>query len=76
VSALDRIADAAAALDPRWTLLGLLIILDGWSLGHVWLSSVARREKALWTGILVLCPIIGCLFWFVFGPKHLPPERS
>lgn len=71
---LDRLADAAARIDPRWTLLAALVVLDGWALGHVWSSGARRREKVLWTGVLVLCPIIGCLFWFVFGPKRRPRE--
>lgn len=76
MSALDRLADAVATIDPRWTLLALLVVLDGWALGHVWLSRERRREKVLWTGVLLLCPIIGCLFWFVFGPKRHPREHG
>jgi hypothetical protein len=32
-------------------------------------SNGSRREKVLWSVIVLLCPIIGCLFWFSLGPK-------
>jgi len=66
---MNALADAVASIDPRITLGVLLGLLDSWSIGEVWLSKAARRDKWLWTGIVLVCPIIGCLFWFVLGPK-------
>ncbi|MFV1986526.1 MAG: PLD nuclease N-terminal domain-containing protein [Gemmatimonadota bacterium] len=66
---MTEILRFAASIDQRIVLLLLLIALDGWSIGEVWLSPSTRRDKWLWTGIIIVCPIIGCLFWFVLGPK-------
>ncbi len=66
---MNAVLDAVAAIDTRWILVGLLAALDLWSASLVWLSKVPRREKVLWTGVIVACPIVGCLFWFVLGPK-------
>lgn len=70
---MSELADAAARLDQRWVLVVLLAALDIWSITLVVLSSASRREKLLWSGVVLLCPIVGCLFWFVLGPK---PQRS
>lgn len=66
---MNALADAAATLDPRWVLIGLLGALDLWAIGEVWLSRATTRDKLLWSGVVLVCPIIGCLFWFVLGPK-------
>ena len=66
---MNAVLAFAAAIDPRLILAVLLVALGGWSIGEVWLSRAALRDKWLWTGIVVVCPIIGCLFWFVLGPK-------
>ena len=59
----------AAALDPRWLLACLLVIVNLWSAGLIALAEAPRREKTLWVAVIFLCPIIGGVFWFVFGPK-------
>ena len=69
------LAAAAAAIDSRWVLLALLLALDLWAITLVIASDAARREKLLWTLVLLLCPIIGCLLWYVFGPKPLLVKR-
>ncbi len=73
--ALDAMVRTAASVDPRLVLLALLLTLDSWSIALVWSATVPRREKVLWSGVIVLCPIIGCLFWFVLGP-NAPRPRS
>jgi len=71
---VSAIPDLAASIDPRILLAALLGVLDAWPIGEVWLSRSARRDKWLWTGVVLVCPIIGCLFWFVVGPKA--PRRG
>jgi len=72
---MNALAAAAATLDPRWVLVALLGALDLWAIGEVWLSREPLRDRLLWTGIVLVCPIIGCLFWFVLGPKA-PRKKS
>ncbi len=67
-----ELAEAVATIDSRWILLALLGVLDVWAGALVAFSSAPRREKVLWIGVIFLCPIVGCLFWFVFGPKWRP----
>lgn len=66
---MNAILDFAASIDQRWALLVFLGILNAWSVGEVWLSDAARRDKWLWTGVVLVCPIIGACFWFALGPK-------
>lgn len=66
---MNAILDWAASIDQLILLVALLVALAGWSVAEVWLSRATLRDKWLWTGIVVICPIIGCLFWFVLGPK-------
>jgi hypothetical protein len=70
---MNDLVEIAARIDLRWVLAALLLALDVWAIGLVLLSVAARREKVLWSSVIVLCPIVGCLFWFVLGPK---PTRS
>lgn len=73
---MNDLVDIAARIDLRWVLAALLLALDIWAIALVLLSTAARREKVLWTTVIVLCPIVGCLFWFVLGPKRgHPPKR-
>ena len=66
---MSDLLEAAAAVDTRWLLALFLVVLDVWAVGLVVASDADRREKVLWSGILILCPIVGCLVWYVFGPK-------
>lgn len=66
---MSELATASATIDSRWLLVALLAALDLWAIGLVVLSRASRREKTLWTGVVILCPIVGCLLWFVLGPK-------
>ena len=58
-----------AALDTRWILAACLLVLDVWCIILVFMSDAGRRERWLWTGIIVLCPVVGCILWYVLGPK-------
>lgn len=70
---MTELVEGAARIDLRWVLAALMGALDVWAIALVLLSTAARREKVLWSSVIVLCPIVGCLFWFVLGPK---PARS
>lgn len=61
--------DWILALDTRWVLAALLLVLDVWS---IWLLLKARpglREALLWSSVVLLVPVFGCLFWYSLGPK-------
>lgn len=61
--------DWILALDTRWVLAALLLVLDVWS---IWLLLKARpslREAFLWSSVVLLVPVFGCLFWYSLGPK-------
>lgn len=70
---MNDLVEIASKIDLRWVLAALLLALDVWAIVLVFVSATTRREKVLWTSVIVLCPIVGCLFWFVLGPK---PTRS
>lgn len=72
---MNDLLELAARIDLRWVLAALLFVLDVWAITLVLLSTSARREKVLWTSVILLCPIVGCLFWFVLGPKPMRPAR-
>lgn len=57
------------SLDNRWVLLACLLVLDAWCVSLVFLSDAGPRERWLWTGVIVLCPVVGCILWYVLGPK-------
>lgn len=59
----------ASGLDTRWVLAACLAALDAWAIGLLVRSDGSRREKVLWSGVIVLCPIVGCVLWYVLGPK-------
>ena len=61
------------AIDTRWFLVLCLIVLDAWSIGLIMKSGAPGRDKAWWSVIVILCPIVGCLFWYTLGPKPLVP---
>ena len=61
--------DWILALDTRWVLVVLLLVLDAWSIWLILSARPGRREAVLWSGIVVLVPVFGCLFWYALGPK-------
>lgn len=68
------ILEFVVGLDSRWVLAGLLVILDAWAIGLIVRAKPAPKVGLLWSAIIVLCPIIGLLFWYALGPKPLPPR--
>ena len=67
-----------AAVDNRLALAAFVAAIDLWSVGLLLRSEGSRREKALWTVVILLCPIVGCVLWYVLGPKPrlVPPEAT
>jgi hypothetical protein len=68
---VNDLVAAILELDTRLMLLVFLLVLDGWA---IWLIAKARpplKEGVLWSAIVLLCPIVGCLFWYALGPKPL-----
>lgn len=61
--------DLVLALDSRWVLAFLLLVLDGWSIWLILRARPGAREAAVWSGIVLLVPVFGCLFWYSLGPK-------
>ncbi len=61
--------DGILALDTRWVLAGLLLVLDAWSIWLILRARPGRRDAVLWSGIVLLVPVFGCLFWYALGPK-------
>lgn len=57
------------ALDSRLVLVACIVVVDIWCLALIGGSEASRREKGLWSGIVILCPIVGCILWYVLGPK-------
>ena len=66
---MSEIARLFSRLDMRWVLVALVAALDIWCFGLVARSNASRRDKWLWIGIILLCPLVGCMFWYVLGPK-------
>lgn len=66
---MREVAGTVGTIDSRWLLLAFLLALDAWAIGLVLASGASRKERVLWTIVLLLCPIVGCLLWYVLGPK-------
>ncbi len=65
-------------VDTRIALAVFIAAIDLWSIGLLLRSDGSRREKALWSAVILLCPIVGCVLWYVLGPKPrlAPPEAT
>ena len=57
-------------------LLVFLFVLDAWAIALIVKARPPRKEGLLWSAIVLLCPIIGCLFWYALGPKPLKVSSS
>ncbi len=68
---MSGLIDAIVAMDTRLMLLVFLLVLDAWAITMIVKARPPLREGLLWTAIVILCPIIGCLFWYALGPKPL-----
>jgi hypothetical protein len=52
-------------------LFGLIIlILDIWAIVNVLASSNGVLSKILWIIVIVILPILGFIFWLIFGPRR------
>jgi Na+/proline symporter len=68
---VSALIDAIVALDTRVMLLACLLVLDAWAITLIIKARPSLKEGLLWSAIVLLCPIIGCLFWYALGPKPL-----
>ncbi len=73
---MSEILEVVIGLDTRWVLVTLLAALDTWAIVLIIRSRPPWRVGALWSAIIILCPIIGCLFWYVLGPKPIPKPQN
>lgn len=73
---MNSLIDAIVSLDTRVMLLVFLFVLDAWAITLIVKARPARKEGLLWSAIVLLCPIIGCLFWYALGPKPLRESSS
>jgi len=69
---MSDVIAAVTGWDTRWVLAVLLAALDAWAIWLIFRARPAARVGILWSAIIVFCPIVGCLFWYVLGPKPLP----
>ncbi len=63
------------AADTRMMLAVFLLVLDVWAITLILKAKPTRRDAVLWSAIVLLCPIVGCLFWYALGPKPVRPPR-
>jgi len=74
---VEALLDAAARIDTRWVLAVTLLLLDLWCIGLLLRSDGSPRSKVLWAGVILLCPVVGCVLWYVLGPKpDMLPEEA
>lgn len=70
---------ALGALDSRWLLVIFLGAVDLWAIALIVASPASIRDRVLWSVVVLLCPIVGCMLWYVVGPKPRlarPRERE
>jgi len=73
---MNDILNFVVGLDSRWVLAGLLVVLDAWAIGMIIRARPAPKVGVLWSAIVILCPIIGLLFWYALGPKPIPGTEA
>jgi hypothetical protein len=74
---VKSLADWIVSIDTRLMLAVYLLVLDAWAITLIWKARPGRRDAVLWSAIVLLCPIVGCLFWYALGPKATGrPARS
>lgn len=47
----------------------VLLILDIWAIVSVLQSSAGTAQKVIWVVVIVVLPLLGFLFWLLFGPR-------
>ncbi|MFO7587562.1 MAG: PLDc N-terminal domain-containing protein [Gemmatimonadota bacterium] len=68
---MRALVDLIVATDTRLMLAVCLLVLDAWAIALIWKARPSRRDAILWSAIVLLCPIVGCLFWYALGPKPI-----
>jgi len=44
----------------------IIVVLDTWTIWHLWSGSLASGPKVLWTLLIVMLPVMGpCLYVFL-----------
>lgn len=73
---MSGLIDAIVAMDTRLMLLVFLAVLDAWAITLLIKARPPLKDGLLWAAIVILCPIIGCLFWYSLGPKPFIQDAS
>lgn len=60
-------------VDMRWALAAYVAAVDLWCIVLLARAPASPRRKVLWALVVLLCPLLGCVFWYVLGPT---PEVS
>ena len=51
-------------------LWGLIVLAaDVWAIINIFQSSASTGNKALWTVLVIVLPILGFIIWYFAGPK-------
>lgn len=56
-------------VDLRWALGFYVLALDLWCIFLLARAPTSVRQKVLWSLVILLCPVLGCVLWYVMGPK-------
>lgn len=60
---------ALGRVDMRWALAFYVLALDLWCIFLLARAATSLRQKVLWAVVILLCPVLGCVLWYVMGPK-------
>lgn len=69
---MEEFLDWTARIDNRWALAAFLMAVNLWALTLLWRADAGLRDRLLWSAVILLCPIVGCVLWYVLGPKGYP----
>ncbi len=47
----------------------ILLALEIWAFLKITASNASTGKKALWIVFILVVPVIGLIFWALFGPK-------
>jgi Phospholipase_D-nuclease N-terminal len=50
-----------------WSIL--VLIADTWAIVNILQSGADTTKKVLWTVLVIVLPVLGCILWFFLGPK-------
>lgn len=52
------------------SLWGLIVLAaDVWAIINIFQSSATTGNKALWTLLVLVLPVLGFIIWYFAGPK-------